>query len=74
MLLISFFHVFLIIKQVVSVILENYLNVNKPGAQNRWVQEVFKVEGHVSPSPEVTMRVLSWNTIVNEKGEVNVST
>ncbi|KAJ9695796.1 hypothetical protein PVL29_010994 [Vitis rotundifolia] len=59
---------------VVSVILENYLNVNKPGAQNRWVQEVFKVEGHVSPSPEVTMRVLSWNTIVNEKGEVNVST
>ncbi|RVW16563.1 hypothetical protein CK203_069336 [Vitis vinifera] len=67
-------HISAEIDNVVSVILENYLNVNKPGAQNRWVQEVFKVEGHVSPSPEVTMRVLSWNTIVNEKGEVNVST
>ncbi|XP_019077475.1 protein SEMI-ROLLED LEAF 2 isoform X4 [Vitis vinifera] len=67
-------HISAEIDNVVSVILENYLNVNKPGAQNRWVQEVLKVEGHVSPSPEVTMRVLSWNTIVNEKGEVNVST
>ncbi|XP_034694612.1 protein SEMI-ROLLED LEAF 2 isoform X1 [Vitis riparia] len=67
-------HISAKIDNVVSVILENYLNVNKPGAQNRWVQEVLKVEGHVSPSPEVTMRVLSWNTIVNEKGEVNVST
>lgn len=68
--------------QVVSVILENYggplknsgdLNDNKPDARVQWVQEVHKVEGHASPSPEVTMTVLSWKTIVNEKGEVNVS-
>ena len=78
MLLISFF---LISKQVVSVILENYdcplknsedLDVNKPD-ENQWTQEVLKVEGHVSSSPEVAT-VLSWKTIVNEKSEVNLST
>ena len=41
--------------------------------ENQWTQEVLKVEGHVSSSPEVAT-VLSLKTIVNEKGEVNVST
>ncbi len=70
------------IKQVVSVVLENYggpnkksenMDHDKQGPQNRWVQEVLKNEGHVSPSPDITIRVPSWRTIVNDKGEVHVS-
>lgn len=65
---------------VVSVVLENYGHAkkvsedpNKQGSENRWVQEVLKHEGHVSASPEVTMRVLSWKKLVNDKGEVNAT-
>uniref|UniRef100_A0A1D1ZEH0 Protein EFR3 B n=1 Tax=Anthurium amnicola TaxID=1678845 RepID=A0A1D1ZEH0_9ARAE len=67
---------------VVSVVLENYGNPHKKvesfehgneGTQNRWVQEVLKIEGHVSPSPAAIARVPSWKKIVNEKGELNVT-
>lgn len=67
---------------VVSVVLENYggprknteeLNQDKPGPQNRWVQEVLKVEGHVPPSPDVMIRVPSWRTIVDDQGEIIVT-
>lgn len=63
---------------MVSVVLENYggsankdsefLNHENQGPQNHWVQEVLKVEGHVSPPPDVTIRVPSWRMIVNDKG------
>ncbi|OVA19391.1 hypothetical protein BVC80_9055g12 [Macleaya cordata] len=67
---------------VVSVVLDNYGDARKipanndqdrQGTQNRWVQEVLKSEGHVSPSPDLMERVPSWRRIVNEKGEINVS-
>lgn len=72
------------IKQIVSVVLENYedptkksenLDTDKLGTQGRWVQEVRKNEGHVihvNPS-EVIRGVPSWRAIVNENGEVNVT-
>ncbi|KAG5555681.1 hypothetical protein RHGRI_006358 [Rhododendron griersonianum] len=64
---------------IVSVVLENYGCPSKESMDsgnnnpNRWVQEVLKDSGHVSPSPELKMRVPSWRTIVNEKGEVNLA-
>uniref|UniRef100_A0A0V0IY41 Uncharacterized protein n=1 Tax=Solanum chacoense TaxID=4108 RepID=A0A0V0IY41_SOLCH len=61
---------------IVSVVLENYPRPRKEtqdSNQNRWVEEVRKVEGHVSPSPEVIAKVPSWRIIVNEKGELNIS-
>lgn len=70
-------------KQVVSVILENYggprknseeLNNDKPGPQNRWVHEVLKDKGHVTPSPDVMIRVPSWRMLLNDKGEMTVTT
>ncbi|CAL5420850.1 unnamed protein product [Camellia sinensis] len=72
-------HISVEFDNIVSVVLENYGGPNKDSIdsgnanQNRWVQEVLKVEGHVPPSPEVIMKVPSWRTIVNEKGEVNVT-
>ncbi|XP_020519732.1 uncharacterized protein LOC18428932 isoform X2 [Amborella trichopoda] len=68
--------------EVVSVTLENYgnskdksdnIHLEKQGSKNHWVQEVRKVEGLVSPMPVAT-RVASWKKIVNDKGEVNVTT
>lgn len=63
--------------QIVSVVLENYRSPSKEEPQdpnqNRWVQEVRKIEGHTSPSPEALMKVPSWKMIVNEKGELNVA-
>ncbi|KAB5519501.1 hypothetical protein DKX38_023820 [Salix brachista] len=67
---------------VVSVVLESYggpkkgsenLDTDKQGPQSRWVQEVLKNEGHVTPSPEVITGVPSWRTVVNERGEVNMT-
>uniref|UniRef100_A0A2N9G7V7 Uncharacterized protein n=1 Tax=Fagus sylvatica TaxID=28930 RepID=A0A2N9G7V7_FAGSY len=75
-------HISVEFDNVVSVVLENYggpnkksenMDHDKQGPQNRWVQEVLKNEGHVSPSPDITIRVPSWRTIVNDKGEVHVS-
>ncbi|PIA48441.1 hypothetical protein AQUCO_01400793v1 [Aquilegia coerulea] len=67
---------------VVSVVLDNYedpnnkvedLDPEKQGTQNRWVQEVTKGDGRVSPSPDVMTKVPSWRSIVNDKGDINVS-
>ena len=46
---------------------------NLEGSEHRWVEEVRKNEGHVSPTPDTTIRVSSWRNIVNDKGEVNVT-
>lgn len=65
--------------QMVSVVLENYggpmknLEDNNSG-QSRWVQEVQKIESRISPPPNVLIKVPSWRTIVNDKGELNVAT
>lgn len=66
-----------VIGQVVSVVLENYggprrNSENSGQNQSRWVEEVRKKEGHVSPLPDVSIRVPSWRLMVNEKGEINV--
>ncbi|XP_060185208.1 protein SEMI-ROLLED LEAF 2 isoform X2 [Lycium barbarum] len=61
---------------IVSVVLENYPRPRKENQdlnQNRWVEEVRKVEGHVTSSPGVIAKVPSWRIIVNEKGELNIS-
>ncbi|KAK4371504.1 hypothetical protein RND71_010979 [Anisodus tanguticus] len=61
---------------IVSVVLENYPRPRKEtqdANQNRWVEEVRKVEGHITPSPEIIAKVPSWRIIVNEKGELNIS-
>ncbi|KAJ9543772.1 hypothetical protein OSB04_023479 [Centaurea solstitialis] len=59
---------------IVSVVLENYGSLSKDSNnpnQSRWVQEVLNNEHQVSPS-EALIRIPSWRTIVNEKGEINV--
>lgn len=61
---------------IVSVVLENYgapckEELQDPN-QNKWVQEVRKGEGHVSPSPDLLTKVPSWRMIVNDKGIANV--
>ncbi|KAF3779355.1 hypothetical protein EJ110_NYTH41675 [Nymphaea thermarum] len=67
---------------VVSVALENYGSAKtkseNPSEGNqspndRWVQEVLKVEGHFFPLPNAVVRLPSWNRIVNDKGEVNLT-
>ncbi|XP_071720584.1 protein SEMI-ROLLED LEAF 2 [Rutidosis leptorrhynchoides] len=60
---------------IVSVVLENYGSLSKESGdpnQNRFVQDVLQNEHHVSSS-EALMKIPPWNTIVNEKGELNVS-
>ncbi|GAA0148352.1 hypothetical protein LIER_07820 [Lithospermum erythrorhizon] len=67
-------HISVEFDNIVSVVLENFRGPSKESEtpnQNRWVQEVHKVEGHVSPSP--SLKVSSWRLIVNEKGEPNVT-
>ncbi|KAG8648894.1 hypothetical protein MANES_08G050000v8 [Manihot esculenta] len=51
------------------------VDTDKEGPQDKWVQEVLKNEGHPiqDSSAEVIRRIPSWRTIVNEKGEVNVT-
>ncbi|KAK6289723.1 hypothetical protein POUND7_001264 [Theobroma cacao] len=71
-------HISVEFDNIVSVVVESYggprKNLENPnGAQSRWVQEVLKNEGHVSPSPDVLIRVPSWGAIVNDKGEPNVT-
>lgn len=58
--------------------LENYGGCKKTenpecSTGSKWLQEVKKNEGHVTPSPNISMRVPSWKAIVNDKGEVNVT-
>ncbi|KAG0481879.1 hypothetical protein HPP92_009963 [Vanilla planifolia] len=66
---------------IVSVVLENYEESQKKpenGSENddasgdRWVQEVRKAEGHVSPSP--LSRIPTWKNIINDKTLVNLTT
>ncbi|XP_038701676.1 protein SEMI-ROLLED LEAF 2-like [Tripterygium wilfordii] len=75
-------HISVDFDSIVSVVLENYgvprkdlqnLDSNNPGHQSRWVQEVLKNEGHVSPE-DALIRVPSWRTIVHDKGDINVTT
>lgn len=70
-------HISVEFDNVVSVVLENYggpkrNSENSDQNQSRWVEEVRKKEGHVSPLPDVLIRVSSWRLMVNEKGEINV--
>ncbi|KAG8371940.1 hypothetical protein BUALT_Bualt12G0015000 [Buddleja alternifolia] len=69
-------HISVEFDNIVQVVLENYGGRSKESNdpnQNRWVQEVQKTEGHISPSPDVLMKVPSWRTIVNDKGQLNVT-
>ncbi|PIN06737.1 putative transmembrane protein cmp44E [Handroanthus impetiginosus] len=69
-------HISVEFDNIVSVVLENYEGPNKESNdpnQNRWVQEVHKTEGHVSPSPDIALKVPSWRMIVNDKGQLNVA-
>ncbi|KAH7651082.1 putative transmembrane protein cmp44E protein [Dioscorea alata] len=71
-------HISAELDNIVSVVLENHENpqkkpdvLNKQPSQNRWVQEVRKTEGHMSPSPICITRIPSWKHIV--KDEVNLT-
>ncbi|KAJ8755585.1 hypothetical protein K2173_022164 [Erythroxylum novogranatense] len=75
-------HISVEFDNVVSVVLENYggkdknldnLGTEKQGSQCRWVQEVLKTKGHMPPSADAFSKVPSWETIFNEKGEINVT-
>ncbi|XP_020539400.1 protein SEMI-ROLLED LEAF 2 isoform X2 [Jatropha curcas] len=78
-------HISVEFDNIVSVVLENYegsvknsvnLDGDKQDPPDRWVQEVLKNEGHAihaNPQPDSMTRVPSWRTVVNEKGEVNVT-
>ncbi|XP_076884449.1 protein SEMI-ROLLED LEAF 2-like [Bidens hawaiensis] len=59
---------------IVSVVLENYGASQKDSYnpnQSRRVQDVLKSEMNIAPNG--LMKVPSWETIVNEKGEVTVT-
>ncbi|KAK9065766.1 hypothetical protein SSX86_015169 [Deinandra increscens subsp. villosa] len=59
---------------IVLVVLENYGASGKDSNnqnQNQWVQEVLKNDRNISPNG--LMKVPSWKDIVNEKGEVTVT-
>ncbi|KAK6945297.1 hypothetical protein RJ641_026399 [Dillenia turbinata] len=72
-------HISVEFDNIVSVVLENYGGLAKASRnadhdENRWVQQVAKVEGHdISLSQDVMTKVPSWRTIVNEKGKINVA-
>ncbi|CAM8893069.1 unnamed protein product [Rhodiola kirilowii] len=77
-------HIFGEFDSVVTVVMENYgctytqKNSNDvahtdSSTQSRWVQEVLKVEGHVSASSDPIVRIPSWKMIVTESGELNVT-
>ncbi|GAV57300.1 hypothetical protein CFOL_v3_00838 [Cephalotus follicularis] len=71
-------HISVEFDNVVSVVLENYggpkrNSENNDQGQSRWVQEVLKNEGHLSPSTDVVTRAPSWRTIMNDKGALNVA-
>lgn len=69
-------HISIEFDNIVAVVLENYGGPKKTsengGSQNRWVQEVQKNEGHVSPQ-DVAIRIPPWSAIVDAKGELIVS-
>jgi len=62
--------------------LENYASPNENSAnldheeqnpESKWIQEVATNEDHISPFTDVKKRNPSWNTVVNDKGEVIVA-
>ncbi|XP_042048331.1 protein SEMI-ROLLED LEAF 2-like isoform X2 [Salvia splendens] len=59
---------------IVTVVLENYGGESKDLNSNQasWGEEVGKIEGNVSPSPNVVRKVSSWKMVVNDKGNLNV--
>ncbi|KAL5743993.1 hypothetical protein ACOSP7_026855 [Xanthoceras sorbifolium] len=68
-------HISVEFDNIVSVVLENYGGPKKNLEnleESRWVQEVRKKEGHVSP-PDALIKVPSWRVIVNDKGEINAT-
>ncbi|KAG0446737.1 hypothetical protein HPP92_028678 [Vanilla planifolia] len=67
---------------VVAVVLENYHSAHRVseilqdgdlGTGNKWVQEVCKAEGHVSPNSGVTEWLPSRENLLNDKGEICIS-
>ncbi|RWW19746.1 hypothetical protein GW17_00016176, partial [Ensete ventricosum] len=77
----EFSHISSEFDSIVSAVLENYGVPKKKSedgqqseevTQSRWVQEVLKTEGHVTPSFVIT-RVPSWKSIVNDRGELNLT-
>ncbi|URE13514.1 Cyclin-related protein [Musa troglodytarum] len=79
----EFSHISAEFDSIVSAVLDNYgvpkkksenAQQSEEGTESRWVQEVLKTEGHVSPSPFVMTRVPSWKSIVNDRGEPNLTT
>ncbi|TQD89872.1 hypothetical protein C1H46_024574 [Malus baccata] len=70
-------HISVKFDSIVAVVLENYGGSNKTTenleGSKRWVQEVQSNEGHGSSSPDVTIRLTSWSTLVDDKGELNVT-
>ncbi|KAL8036932.1 hypothetical protein ABFX02_11G008200 [Erythranthe guttata] len=69
-------HISVEFDNIVSVVLENYKSQSKESNdsnENRWVQEVAKTEGHISPDQDFEMNVPSWTVIINDRGQLNVS-
>ncbi|KAL1187036.1 hypothetical protein V6Z11_A01G220300 [Gossypium hirsutum] len=71
-------HISVEFDNIVSVVLENYEDPRKNlenhnGGKSQLEKEVVKDEGHDSPSPDVPITFPSWDTIVNDNGEQNVS-
>ncbi|KAK9016467.1 hypothetical protein V6N11_078963 [Hibiscus sabdariffa] len=70
-------HISVEFDNIVLVVLENYEvpkknSENLNGGQCRWVQEVQRTESCVTPSQNALIKVPSWRSIVNDKGELNV--
>ncbi|KAL6539812.1 hypothetical protein OROMI_024394 [Orobanche minor] len=70
-------HISVEFDNIVSVVLENYQSRRKESNdsnQSRWLQEVHKTEGHISPpTPDVAIKVPSWRVIVDDRGQLNVT-
>lgn len=54
--------------------LENYTDkISEQGLQSRWMQEMLKNEGQVDSSAEDTAKIPTWDQVVTEKGELNMT-
>ncbi|KAJ3696274.1 hypothetical protein LUZ60_001651 [Juncus effusus] len=50
----------------------NENNNSNNNNNSRWVQEVRRVEGNLSPSPFLLSRIPSWRTIKNDRGNLPI--